>query len=59
MYLLFDPNNVADIHGFQRAQSSRDKRLQTRIAVSLRNKNQNGKIQTGNVLLIRKVAVNG
>lgn len=58
MHLLFNPNNVADLHGLQRAQSSRDKRLQTHIAVSLRSKNQNGNIQTGNVLLIWKVAVN-
>ena len=57
--LLFNPNNVADLHGLQRAQSSRNERLQTHIAVSLRSKNQHGNIQTGKVLLIRKVAVNG
>src|SRR5213080_1464264 len=57
--LLFNPNNVADLHGLQRAQSSRNERLQTHIAVSLRSKNQNGDIQTGKVLLIRKVTVDG
>lgn len=36
-----------------------DKRLQTQVAVSLRGKNQNGDIQTGNILLIWNVAVNG
>ena len=59
MQLLFDPNNVADLHGLQRAQSPRDERLQTHIAVSLRSKNQNGNIQTGDVLLRGDVAVNG
>jgi hypothetical protein len=57
--LLFDPNNISNLHGLQCVQSPRDKRLQTHIAVSLRSKNQNGNIQTGNVLLIRNVAVNG